>query len=739
MEKRGRISSPGYPGNYPNSMCKRWYIQAAEGDVITISILEMGIEVGDDHSCNRDYLEIGPNPRKKFCGEGKKPYPFIIKGKHAVITFQSDRFTSYKGFLLKYISGPVPAPYCLSDEFRCKNGKCIYSDWRCNGVDECGDNSDEKSCPTHTNPPPVSCSDGIFCLGKGSGDGYMCVNKAQICDGKKDCLLGDDESNCGKEPGHDIDDCQNHFHNLTGTIHSPLYPKDYPSNRDCMWTIHMASVTDKVQVRFVDFNIQLNENTDYVEVYDGKDLTKKALIGRYYGMHRPPSLIESSTNWLKIKFHSDGSYGEKGFNLTFQRKGTCLSDQLPCGLGELDCFQKNQRCDDNWDCRQQGGDELSCGICHQMYSCGKRSSQCYDMRHRCNGVGHCTNMADELNCSPTQCGSHNGTFLCDNKKCIYETWKCDKTDDCGDSSDEQRCIRSTNLIIIAAVVGSLVCGLLLVVALGCTCKLYNLRMHQHHGPRHETPLSRLYAEFLRRRAPPTYHEAMLTSRPYEEVRREYLDQLNSADQGTQNQERRRSGRRSSRTRSRQQNQGGTTDQSVSGTVSCDRAQNDAETSANVPLSQNSSGHSASLERHSSTTALLQNDCDSKDSSESELESPRRDRVRVHFSNETAQFQRNSPSHKEGSSSSDLSAIPHSSTVPAGDATSIDTATIASLDSVDISKIDTHNNPDDILHSTSVLNSDGNSLQPRRLLTRSSESLDSTGSDNIWGDFTATES
>jgi hypothetical protein len=36
------------------------------------------------------------------------------------------------------------------------------------------------------------------------------------------------------------------------------------------------------------------------------------------------------------------------------------------------------------------------------------------------------------------------------------------------------------LIKIAAVAGALICGLLLVVALGCTCKLYNLRVNGHN-------------------------------------------------------------------------------------------------------------------------------------------------------------------------------------------------------------------------------------------------------------------
>ncbi|XP_039201140.1 low-density lipoprotein receptor-related protein 2-like [Crotalus tigris] len=76
---------------------------------------------------------------------------------------------------------------CLDGQWQCKNKVCIMEDWKCNGIDNCGDHSDEEFC--------VNCPETMFHCDKGK-----CILESLMCNGDADCLDGTDEPwSCGKK------------------------------------------------------------------------------------------------------------------------------------------------------------------------------------------------------------------------------------------------------------------------------------------------------------------------------------------------------------------------------------------------------------------------------------------------------------------------------------------------------------------------------------------------------------
>ncbi|XP_026528639.1 low-density lipoprotein receptor-related protein 2-like [Notechis scutatus] len=76
---------------------------------------------------------------------------------------------------------------CLAKQWQCKNKVCIMEDWKCNGIDNCGDHSDEEFC--------AHCPETMFHCDQGK-----CILESLMCNRDADCLDGTDEPwSCGKK------------------------------------------------------------------------------------------------------------------------------------------------------------------------------------------------------------------------------------------------------------------------------------------------------------------------------------------------------------------------------------------------------------------------------------------------------------------------------------------------------------------------------------------------------------
>ncbi|XP_041758224.1 low-density lipoprotein receptor-related protein 12 isoform X1 [Coregonus clupeaformis] len=490
----GVITSPGWPFQYPSRINCSWNIRASPGEIITISFQDF--EIQSSHRCSLDWISIGTYKNLdgyRACGSSI-PAPYISSQDHVWIKFHSDNIMTGKGFRLSYITGKSEMISCDSDQFHCSNGKCIPESWKCNAMDECGDNSDEELC-VQPNPSAAfsfqPCAFNQFpCLSRYTRV-YTCLPESLKCDGSIDCQDLGDEIDC------DVPTCGEWLRNFYGTFSSPNYPDFYPPGSNCTWLIDTGDHR-KVILRFMDFKLDGTGYGDYVKVYDGLEENPRHLLRvlTAFDSHAPVAVV-SSSGQLRVHFYADKINAARGFNVTYQVDGFCLPWEIPCG-GNWGCYTEQQRCDGYWHC-PNGRDEVNCSTCQEDEFPCSRNGACYPRSDRCNYQNRCPNGSDEKNCFFCQ----PGNFHCKNNRCVFESWVCDAQDDCGDGSDEESCpVIVPTRVITAAVIGSLICGLLLVIALGCTCKLYSLRMFERRS--FETQLSRVEAELLRREAPPSY-------------------------------------------------------------------------------------------------------------------------------------------------------------------------------------------------------------------------------------------
>uniref|UniRef100_A0AAY5EZW5 Mannan-binding lectin serine peptidase 1 n=1 Tax=Electrophorus electricus TaxID=8005 RepID=A0AAY5EZW5_ELEEL len=288
----GTIQSPNFPESYPKDNELQWNVTVPSG--YTIRLYFMHFDIEPSYLCEYDYVKVYSETEElaAFCGREntdteRVPADDVIlsPGSMLSVAFRSD----------------------FSNEERHSGFEAHYS---AVDIDECRGKNDEELACDH------------FCHNYIGG--YYCSCRYGY-------QLHSDNRTCKVECSDSV------YTERSGLITSSDFPKPYPKSSDCVYRIEVEEGF-LVTLDFEDsFDIE-----DHPEVPCPYDYIKIEAGARVFGPFcgdRPPDRIQTLSNSVSIRFHSDNSGENLGWKLTYASAGSECPVLLAPPNGHLEPLQ----------------------------------------------------------------------------------------------------------------------------------------------------------------------------------------------------------------------------------------------------------------------------------------------------------------------------------------------------------------------------------------------------------------